>query len=197
MAVKGTTDTVPLNEKRAHLVVLRQDSGGSLMKTCRGIIASDWANEKKTTAGCKSYETYCLGKVIRISITLPTTVAKYVLETWEDLKRLQEEFKTATFETAIATFFTITAVDRLDIAICLDTIRSVAKQNMIPFMKRISTTATNEETFALELTDELKSSDRTATVAKRTRANNDSESDVDYMQRIHRWGDRETERGTN
>ena len=115
---------------------------------------------------------------------LPTTVAKYVLETWEDLKRLQEEFKTATFETAIAKFSTITAVDRLDIAFRLDTIRSVAKQNMIPIMRKISATATNEETSALELTDELKSSDRfgtddghtrTTTVANRIRANNDRE----------------------
>ena len=77
MDVKGTTDKVPLNEKRSHLVVLGQDNGGRLMKTCRGIIASDWANEKKMTpVRCKSYKTYCLGKVIRISITLPTTVAQ-------------------------------------------------------------------------------------------------------------------------
>ena len=83
---------------------------------------------------------------------------------------------------------------------------------MITVMRRINTTATNKETSALELTDELKSSDRfgkddrrarTTAVANWTRANNDSEEitrielDVDYMQQIHRWGDRETARGTN
>ena len=95
-----------------------------------------------TPVGHQSYKTYCLSKVIRISIMLPTTIAEYVLETWEDLKRLQEEFQTETFETAIATFSTITAVDRLDITIRLNTIRSVARQNMIPVTRRINANAT-------------------------------------------------------
>ena len=78
---------------------------------------------------------------------LPTTVAKYVLETWEDLRKLQEEFKKAMFENAIAKFSTITAVDRLDISIQLDTIRSIARPNKLPVRKGMNaTTPTRRQT---------------------------------------------------
>ena len=84
-----------------------------------------------------SYDTHRLGKVTRISIMLTTTVKTYVLETWEDFEKLQEEFRTAVFETAIATFSTIITVDRLVIVIRLDIIRFVAKKNMIPVTRRV------------------------------------------------------------
>ena len=52
------TDRIPTSDKRTRLVVLRQDDGGRLMKTCGRLIASDSANEEKMTpAGYQSYET--------------------------------------------------------------------------------------------------------------------------------------------
>ena len=127
---------------------------------------------------------------------LPTTVAKYVLETWEDLRKLQEEFKKAMFENAIAKFSTITAVDRLDITIRLDTIRSIARPNKLPVRKGMNATTTNKETDELRSGDRFGKDGRHAEVAYRTRANDDSnESDERYAQQTHQW--RETMRGAN
>ena len=102
-----------------------------------------------------------------------------MLETWEDMKRLQEEFKTATFETAIATFSTITTVDRLDIAICLDTIRSVAKENIIPVTRRIGASTPQQGGLRAGAADELKRSDRVGKEITRM------ELDVDYTPQIY------------
>ena len=76
------------------------------------------------------------------------------------LREIAREFKTAVFETAIATFSTIITVDKLVILIRLDTSRSVAKKKMISVTRRVDATTTNEEDSALEPADKLKSSDR-------------------------------------
>ena len=65
------------------------------------------------------------------------------------------------FETAIAAFFAIITVDMLAILIRLDTIRHVAKKNMIPITRRVDANTAYEDASLLELADELKISDRT------------------------------------
>ena len=124
------------------------------MKRCREIITSHWVvgNKMKPT-GHMSYNNNQLGKETRISIMLPNTVKRYVLETWENFEQLQEEFSRA--ETVSATFSTIITVDRLAIVIRLVTIRAAAKSNRIPVTRRVDADTIDDDASVLESTDEL------------------------------------------
>ena len=126
------------------------------MERCREIIMSDQADENKMTpARHLWYYINRLGKEMRISIMLPTTVKRYVLETWEKFEQLQEEFSRAVVETVSATFSTIITVDRLAIVIRLVTIRAAAKSNTIPGTRRVDADTIDDDASVLESADEL------------------------------------------
>ena len=126
------------------------------MKRCREIITSHWVDGNKTKpTGHMSYDNNRLGKETRISIMLPNTVKRYVLETWEKFEQLQEEFSRAVVETVSATFSTIITVDRLAIVIRLVTIRAAAKSNTIPVTRRVDAKTIDDDASVLESADEL------------------------------------------